>query len=320
MTKASNTTFYVAPVRGWIVDDTSNPLSPQILYVFYTGGTHTDNYVNSSYETYIYLTSAATINQSPIILTPEQRRQNIFLGKVGHPEKTAINLVFSQPDFVLSPLAQLRDMFVPINLINSGVYPSPNGSNLNFNTSAGDLYGLGINFAVNTLAPDTLVVSGTSPCTFQYRTQTGGTVTNTTTINPTLYDVGGATATVPNPASTATNQRIYLLQNGVFRVQYGQKTYTNLAAAIAGISTESFTVFPNFINNAILIGILSVTKGATNLSDSSQARFLLASKFGILILFGSPLLLNGLAKSMSSIVSKICPPPEICAPDLKTPK
>ncbi len=275
---ASTTTFNVAPIKGWIVDDTTNPLNPQLYYIAYSGGVHTAIYVNTSTETWVYLTSGGTISQSSIELTEQQRRQNIFLGKLGHANKTNIINAFSQPDFVLSPLSQLRDMFTPINLINGGIYASPNGANLRFNTSAGYLYGLGINFASNTLNPNTLYVSGTNPCTFQYRTQTGGTASNTTFIDPTKYDVGGVIT--PISGTKATNQRIYLVQNGIFRVQYGQTEYNQLSAAIEGIATEQFTTFSNFTNNGILIGILSVLSSATDLSDTSKARFFFASKFG----------------------------------------
>jgi len=278
LTIASTTTFNVAPVKGWIVDDTTNPLSPQVYYVAYSGGVHTAIYVNTSTETWVYLTSGGTISQSSIELTEQQRRQNIFLGKLGHANKTNIINAFSQPDFVLSPLSQLRDMFTPINLINGGIYASPNGANLSFNTSAGYLYGLGINFASNTLAPNALYVSGTSPCTFQYRTQTGGTASNTTFIDPTKYDVGGVVTTITG--TKATNQRIYLVQNGIFRVQYGQTEYNQLSAAIEGIATEQFNTFSNFTNNGILIGVLSVLSTATDLSDTSKARFFFTSKFG----------------------------------------
>jgi hypothetical protein len=275
---ASTTTFNVAPVKGWIVNDTTNPLSPQLYYIAYSGGVHTAIYVNTSTETWVYLTSGGTISQSNIELTEQQRRQNIFLGKLGHANKTNIINAFSQPDFVLSPLAQLRDMFVPINLINGGIYASPNGANLSFNTSAGYLYGLGINFASSTLNPNTLYVSGASPCTFQYRTQTGGTASNTTSIDPKKYDVGGVVTSIAG--TKATNQRIYLVQNGIFRVQYGQTEYNQLSAAIEGIATEQFNTFSNFTNNGILIGVLSVLSTATNLSDTTKARFFFTSKFG----------------------------------------
>jgi hypothetical protein len=278
LTIASPTTFTVAPVKGWIVDDNTNPLSPQLYYIAYTGGTFTATYVTTSTETWIFLTSGGTITQLNIPPTETERRQNIFLGKLGHANKTSIINAFSQPDFVQSPLAQLRDMFTPINLINGGVRPSPNGVNLSFNTSANYIYGLGINFATNPLQPDALFVSGTAPCTFQYRTQTGGTATNTTTIDPTVYDVGGVVT--PLSGTKATNQRIYLVQNGVFRVQYGQQFYSTLAQAVAGIATEQYVEFSNFTTNGILIGVLSVLSTCTDLSDQSKALFFNVSKFG----------------------------------------
>ena len=277
LSKVSSTQFSVAPVKGWIVDDTTNPLSPQILYVDYSGGTHTDSYVTTANETFVYLTSGGTIQQQPTILTEQQRRQNIFLGKLGHPDKTTINLVFSQPDSVLSPLGQLRDILQPINLINGNVYPSPN-TGLTFNTSFGYLYGLGINFANNILNPNSITIPATNPCTFQYRTQTGGSITNVTNIDPLYYDVGGVKTALTG--TKATNQRIYLLQNGTFRVQYGQHEYNNFADAIQALQTETFTVFPNFTNNAVLIGILTVLSTATDLNDTSKAQFFFASKFG----------------------------------------
>jgi len=144
--------------------------------------------------------------------------------------------------------------------------------------SAGYLYGLGINFINDTLNPDSLYVSGTSPCTFQYRTQTGGTTSNVTLIDPTKYDVGGVVTVLPG--TKATNQRIYLLQNGEFRVQYGQVSYNTLALAAAGLANEQFVEFSNLTSTGILIGILSVLSTATDLSDSTKALFFNVSKFG----------------------------------------
>jgi len=274
----SSNTFNVAPIKGWVVDDTTNPLSPQIYYISYSGGTHTDTYVNTSVSTWVYLTNSGVISQLDRPLTEQERRQNIFLGKISHPNKTNIVNTFSQPDYVLSPLSQLRDMFTPINLINGGIRVSANGANLNINTSSGYLYGLGINFSNDTLNPNAISVSGTSPCTFQYRTQTGGTTTNVTSIDPLNYDNGGIVT--PLTGTKATNQRIYLLQNGDVRVQYGQVAYTSLALAVAGIATEQFIEFSNHTTNGILIGILSVLSTTTDLSDTTKALFFNVSKFG----------------------------------------
>ena len=278
LSKVTSSTFSVARVKGFIVDDVTNPTIPFLTYVEYTGGTHTALYVSSSTETYVYLTSGGTIGQTVTPLTEQQRRQNIFLGKLGHADKTNIINAFSQPDFILTPLAQLRDMFQPIGFVNGGVVPYANAANLTFATTANYLYGLGINFSTDALNPNQLYVSGNTATTFQYRTQTGGTASNITNIDPLNYDLNGVIT--PLTGTKATNQRIYLVQNGVFRIQYGQTSYSNFAAAVAGISTETFNTFSNFRDNAILIGILTVLSTASDLTDTSKAQFFLASKFG----------------------------------------
>lgn len=280
ITLASSTTFNVSPVDAWIVDNTTNPLVPEVLYVKYSGQTNIPSlYYNTATETYLLLTSAGTITQQTTFPTPQQRRQNVYLGKMGHGNRTSLINAFNEPDLDVSPLSQLRDMFTPIKLINEGVYPSAN-TGLTFNTSSGTLWGLGIGFATNQLNPSSLSVLGNSPTTFQYRTQTGGTATNRITIDPANYDLNGIVTSIGSPAKQATNQRIYLLQNGQFRIQYGQTKYADLTTAIAAVNTEPFTTFSNFRDNAVLIAILSIRSDATLLSDVAQAKITFASKFG----------------------------------------
>lgn len=278
---ASSTTFNCGAVQGFIVDNTTNVNSPTVKLVTYAGATGlSDPNLTTSTETYVLLSATGSLILQSTLPTPIQRRQNIFLGKLGHPGRDVFINAFTQPDLILSPLSQLRDIWTSINLINSGVVTSPNGANLNFNTSAGTLYGLGIGWATNTLSPSTVDILGQSPTTFQYRTQTGGGNIDATSIDPNTYDNAGVATAIPGSNNQATNQRIYLLQNGKVRIQYGQTVYANLTEAIANISQEPFVVFPNFRDNSILIGVLSVKKGATNLSDTTQAKFFSVSKFG----------------------------------------
>lgn len=280
ITLASSNTFNVAPVDAWLVDNTTNPLIPEVFYINYSGQTNIPSlYYNTATETYLLLTSAGTITQQTTFPTPQQRRQNIYLGKMGHGNRTSLINAFNEPDLDVSPLSQVRDMFTPIKLINENVYPSPN-TGLTFNTSSGTLWGFGIGFITNQLNPNSLTVSGNSPTTFQYRTQTGGTATNRTTIDPANYDLNGIITSIGSPAKQATNQRIFLLQNGQFRIQYGQTKYTDLTTAIAAVNTEAFTTFSNFRDNAVLIAILSIRSDATLLSDIAQAKITFASKFG----------------------------------------
>lgn len=277
---ASSSTFNVGPAEGWIVDNTSNPLVPDVFYVKYTGQTNIPSlYYSSATQTYLLLTSAGTLTQQVTYPTPQQRRQSIYLAKMGHGNRTSLINAFNEPDFEISPISQIRDMFTPIKLINENVYPSPN-TDLTFNTSSGILWGLGIGFATDVLNPSSITISGNSPTTFQYRTQTGGTATNRTTIDPANYDLNGVITTIGSPAKQATNQRIYLLQNGQIRIQYGQTKYADLTSAIAAVTTESFKTFSNFRDNAILIAILSVRSDASLLSDVLQAKITFASKFG----------------------------------------
>ena len=284
-TGSTNTTFNISPVRGWITYNTYQyATNPEVTNVFYSGGTNlTTPFLTSNTQTYILLTSAGTISYQTTFPTPQQRRENIYLGKLGHGTRTTILNVFNEPDSDISPLSQLRDIFTPIKLINDGVLVSANGSNLNINTSAGILYGMGIGFATNQLNPNSITVNATTPTTFQYRTQTGGTggpYSSTTLIDPLFYDLNGARIAVGTPAKQATNQRIFMLQNGQFRIQYGQAKYSDLATAIAAVQTESFTTFQNFRDNAILIGVLSVESDTTALNNTAKARFTFASKFG----------------------------------------
>lgn len=280
---ASPTTFTVAPVKGWIINNETDPTNPTKQYVDWGGAVGvTATFVTTATNTFILLTPSLTILQQTTFPTPLQRKQNIFLGQLGHANMTSIIQVFNEPDITLSPASQLRDMFIPFHLINDGVFASPNGANLSFNTSAGNLYGLGIGFVANIAKPNNIPLTLQNPVTFQYRTQNGGASSNTSLVDPLSYDLAGNITTISGGAAKSTNQRIYLTQTGAVRVQYGQTIYNTLASAIAAVQNEAFIEFTNFTTNAVLIGTLSIQKSATDLSNIAQASFTRASKVGSL--------------------------------------
>jgi hypothetical protein len=187
-------------------------------------------------------------------------------------------------------MSAIRDLWTPLKLINEGILVSPNGVNMNINTSAGTLWGNGIGWITNQLNPDSIDISATSPTTFQYRTRfgvvTGGTITsgNTTTIQPGYYDLNGVVTAVGGGSNSSTNQRVYLFPTGVIRIQLGQTVYSNLAAAVAGAQTETFVEYSLNRENGILIGILSLDKTASvgngGLVNTNYAKFNFVSKFG----------------------------------------
>jgi len=280
LTKTSNTTFQIAPVRGWFVDNTTNPVIPYVLQVNYSGSTtgQTTPYLTTADSTFVLMTSAGTISYQTSFPSPQQRRQNIFLGKVVHPSRTSILNVNNTVDFDVSPMSALRDLWTPIKGVNQGIIVSPHSTTLEINTSAGTLWGNGIGWATNQLNPNSVSIPGKSPATFAYRTQTGGTTGEVSLIDVANYDVGGVVT--PVPGTQYTTQRVYQFSTGLIRIQYGQNYYSTLAKALAALTTETFVEYVNNRDNGILIGLITVASNASNLSNTNQAIFTLVSKFG----------------------------------------
>lgn len=276
LTRLSNTTFSVAPVEGYVA---INAGVNDIISVNYSGiSSTTTPYINTSISTYVLVNSASTLVLQSTYPTPQQRRENIFLGRIAHPDKTSIVTANNTTDFIFSPMSALRDMFTPIPLINESIGTTYSASTLGIQTTGGNLWGLGINFPTNPLDPDRVIYAGAAPATFQYRTQTGGTYSNTTLIDPGYYDNTGVRTAIVGVK--ATNQRVYLFPAGQIRIQYGQTQYTTLTDAVSGLISEPFVTFENNRVNAILIGVISVLSTATDLSNSLQAFFHSVSKFG----------------------------------------
>ena len=287
MTTASTTTFNIAPLKGWLVKNTYEyALTPDVQSVNYTGGTNISvTNIGTADSTYVLINSGLTVTQQTTFPTPQQRRENIYLGKVNHPNRTSILNINNTVDYDVSPMSSLRDLWAPIRLINQGIIPSPNGANRSFNTSAGTLWGNGINWHNNQLSPNNVNIAAKVPASFFYRTQTGGTSSSVTVIDPTKYDIGGVITSIsPAGSNDATNQRIYLYPTGVINVLYGQTRYATLAAAIAAIQSETFIPYPNAESTGILIGVISVRNDIVAdgqpLTNPDYAKFTLVSKFG----------------------------------------
>ena len=284
LTISSSTTFNVPAVKAWIVDNSgiTSSVRPTAQFVQYNGTVSTTTpYLTTDSETFVLITGSSSLLLQNTFPTPQQRRQNIYIGKVIHPNKSTLQNTNNLVDYEQSPMSAVRDIWTPISLINQGVIPSANAvGSLAFKISAGTLWGNGIGFVTNTLNPNSVSILGQTPVTFQYRTQTGGSFSNVSVIDPANYDNGGVVTSVGGGSNAATNQRIYLFPTGVVRVQYGQTVYSNLAAAVSAQQTEQFVIYSNNRNNGILIGVLSVSKSATDLTDSTQAVFNYVSKFG----------------------------------------
>ena len=285
----TSTTFNVSPVKGWIVDNTYvNATKPIVKNIIYAGATAVSALnISSSSGTFVLLGTSSNLILQNTFPTPQQRRENIYLGKVIHPAGVIQN-VNNSVDFDVSPVSMIRDIWTPIKLINSGVSVTAHSTTMEINVSEGTIWGNGIGWVTNQLNPNSVTFPSQDPATFQYRTQLGATATsgatagmftNRTTILADYWDDNGSLQSVGTPNAQSTNQRVYAFPTGLIRVQFGQKIYQNLAAATTAALTEAFTPFVNNRDNGILIGIISLQRDTSDLS-SAKAVFTPTSKFG----------------------------------------
>lgn len=239
-------------------------------------------YLNTSNISYIALDINQNIVQSSSPFTNEQRRTLAIIGAAIHSNLVNVNVVNEIKAPIVAPTNQLHDLMRAIGSFNlEGNIYSANGSNLQLDKSAGVVFGLGIN-ANNYLNPHELSLPTQIGLTFRYRLQTGFEYANTTLINPANYDNGGVLTPLLNNNKWQV-QRINIFQSGITRVQPGQHQYDNLEEAEAKIKVENFTTETNIAENAIFRSYLIVKKNATNLSNTSQAKFIPVDKFGNVI-------------------------------------
>ena len=157
---------------------------------------------------------------------------------------------------------------------------SANGANLSIDKSAGTVHQEGINFHSDRKQPNIKNLGALIPITFRYRTQSSVEGSDTTVLDPTVYDNAGVITAIPGSSNRATNVRVYMFSTGNIRVQYGQQWYNTLAEAVANVTTEPFIKELNIDDNAILVSVISITKDCVSLLDTNTAKFSPASKFG----------------------------------------
>ena len=279
---ADTTKFDITAATGMVIDSTTDVTTPTISEVLYAGATAVSvTNIATNEFTHIYITSAGALLQSVVKPTPALRRDNIYIGKLVHTDNVNIEFVSYQPEVYINPSNALVDYWRGLGItVLSGNRISANGANLSIDKSAGDIHQSGANYATSKQKPDIVTIAAQTPITFRYRTQTSIEGSNVTVLDPTNYDLSGTVTAIPGSVNRATNVRVYLFQTGNIRLQYGQQYYNSLSEAVSSLSSEPFVIEPNIEDNGVLLGVISVIKGATDLSNVSEAKFSAASKFG----------------------------------------
>lgn len=275
-----HTKFDVAAGTGQVIDYSviNAPTIKLVSWNAFTAQTTTG--LASADITYVLVDNTGALVQINTYPTADQRRTYIFLGELTHASRTSIAFAITIPDFVQSMGSQVYDFLDALGPFNvSGNILTPNGANLSFNKSAGQIFFRGYNYPTDIENPHVVTIPSAIPTTFAYGLQSGTFVsTGNTTLDVTHYDNAGVLTVIPM-AGQATIQRVYLTPNNLVIIQYGQNLFNNLAAATAGIATATFVQNPVLTTNAVLIGYIVVQKNCTALNNTATAALLPAPRF-----------------------------------------
>lgn len=269
---------------GFILDDYTNPASPVLTRVSFPAqiGVPLTPASLARQITAFAMDSAGVLSQIDPP-TNVQDRQYLILGNV--VQLGAGNFVTDTLQFrTTQPAQQLYDFMKAVGpFVASGNLLTPIPGGLTFSRSGGQLFAPGSNTNVNRADPHVVTTVTNSPQTVRYATQIPGSseIAGHTNVYPGDYDVGGVVTPIPGSTNRATVQRLWYFTSGSggVIVQYGQQFYTTLEEAILNMNTQTFIENPN-LQYATLLGALAITKGCTDLADTTTARFFSAIKLG----------------------------------------
>jgi len=182
------------------------------------------------------------------------------------------------PDVALDGNAQLHDFMNAVGFFSvSGNVIGAAASNLEIQKASGVGFKSGANAQTDITNPHQIIMPELDPITFRYRLMDGTEFSDVTDIDATIWDDGTSTpATVPQ-GNDATIQRVFVFPSNVIRIQPGQEVFGTLSLALDAVGIEPFVSEENIQQNGLYLGSIAVRKDATDLSDTAQARFIIAA-------------------------------------------
>lgn len=256
-------------------------LTPHTHKIVYWSGLSNIPVNNTRPNTYIAIDKTGALYESGTELTSSDERDYFYLAGYTQVAGTIL-AIKSAPVLAIAPANQLNDLFRSVGVFKvSGLNFTGIAATLSLSRSSGVLFDRSNNWKNTEKNPHQITISAQSPLQFKRVTQTTINQTNFTTLDVGNYDVAGTVTAIAGSNNQATNMRLYQFGTGTVYVQYGQQVYSTLANAVAGIPGENFNTNPVASqDNAVLVCTISVIKGATDLTNTTQAIFHLAGRFG----------------------------------------
>lgn len=280
-----NTKLDITATTGWVVDYDSAGVvgagNPELTYVSLAAQTALTPTVGvPTGVTWWLVDSSGTLVQQTAAPTPEQRRTHMVLGVTGQASGVIVTAQ-SLPVIQSQPANQLVDLIDALGAFRiSGAEISANGANLTMALTEGRLFTRAFSHIPDYLNPHHSHVGAQAPMQFRHITAVAGSAgALRTTLDVGNYDPNGAgvLTAVPGGANAATNFRVWAFGtddvNAQILIQYGQNSYASLDAAQAAIGGTRYTVHPTALSSGVLLGWVTAIRTATDLSNTSQARF-----------------------------------------------
>jgi len=268
-----NSKFDISAGSGTVMDnftDANTPLLTEVVWDTITGVTLTS--LTGSQGTYIFINSSGGTLQFPLQTPPQQsdKRDNIFLGIIGHASNTVVNNIFNTPIQVVSPINQLEDLTSSIGPFSkSGNRVSNITGTLELQKSSGNSFVFGGNLSNNNKIPSNIQSGVLSGSTLVYAKGTAVLGQSGTTVDVQNYDSNGLGTISSIPGSNYVATRIWHAPiNNVLVFQYAQFSYSTQSLARDSFPNENYTSPPGLDVNAYLVAVLIYKKGDVNLDNA----------------------------------------------------
>ena len=279
-----NTKFDVSAGTGVVVDNFTNPLEPVTTEVSW--GALTGNTVDSltgESGTYVFMDEFGDVFQLPVstILTGSDRRNYIYLGLLGHGNKTNINNAFSTPNFITSPINQLNDLTYAVGPFSmSGNKVSTVPGTLSLAKTSGVSYISGGNFKNDKSNPSVVSSISLSASTLVYSTGQEVLGPSGTTVDTQNYDPSGLGVITPlsNPNDITAHRIWFEPINNSIVFQFGQYVYASVPDAKAGFDSEDYIVPSGLGEVPYLVAVL-ITEASADGSNLDGATLIPQGKF-----------------------------------------
>ena len=288
---AGSTTFTVTEGAGLIVTMNnftgSEGPNPTINYVTWDEFSNiTPTYLNTDTTTWLLIDPNGNLVQQNTGFINGDYDTKIVIGQILHPNLSTISLFKTNP-ITSYAIGQQTYEFIRVfgALKISGHTIAPSGSSLYVNRSSGVSYALGRNYVNDPDKPSYVSDEGREkPILYKYYKLGSEFVTSlgVDTIDPSYYNTPSTPtglSTVPGGQYSIKRFFYYPNEPNILGVYYGRTLYNSLATALANLPYETFEENNNTANQAIFCGYLIVKGSTSDLSNTSDAKFIQAGLF-----------------------------------------